>query len=169
MVYIRGAPADYDHWAELGCTGWGWDVMGRHFVALEDHELGPDEWRGTGGPLKISVHPSGNPLCEAVLNAAEELGTPRVADVNHVDTVAHGGMGYQTTTTWKGRRFSAARAFLSPIRDRSNLDIVTDTDVRRILFTNKRATGVRSEEHTSELQSLMRISYAVFCLKKTTL
>src|SRR3546814_3295094 len=70
------------------------------------------------------------------------LVTPRVADVNHVETVAHGGMGYQTTTTWKGRRFSAARAFLSPIRDRSNLDIVTDTDVRRILFTNKRATGV---------------------------
>src|SRR3546814_5677393 len=28
---------------------------------------------------------------------------------------------------------------------------------------------VRSEEHTSELQSLMRISYAVFCLKKTTI
>src|SRR3546814_5164970 len=72
MVYIRGAPADYDHWAELGCTGWGWDVMGRHFVALEDHELGPDEWRGKGGPLKISVHPSGNPLCEAVLNRSEE-------------------------------------------------------------------------------------------------
>src|SRR3546814_12420129 len=87
MVYIRGAPADYDHWAELGCTGWGWDVMGRHFVALEDHELGPDEWRGTGGPLKISVHPSGNPLCEAVLNAAEELGTPRVADGNHLHHV----------------------------------------------------------------------------------
>ncbi|HEY9581001.1 MAG TPA: GMC family oxidoreductase N-terminal domain-containing protein [Rhizorhapis sp.] len=150
MVYIRGAPADYDHWAELGCTGWGWDVMGRHFVALEDHELGPDEWRGTGGPLKISVHPSGNPLCEAVLNAAEELGTPRVADVNHVDTVAHGGMGYQTTTTWKGRRFSAARAFLSPIRDRSNLDIVTDTDVRRILFTNKRATGVVIRDKAGE-------------------
>src|SRR3546814_17054754 len=51
-------------------------------------------------------------------------------------------MGDQTTPAWKGRRFSAARAFLSPIRDRSNLDIVTDTDVRRILFTNKRATGV---------------------------
>src|SRR3546814_9157103 len=30
----------------------------------------------------------------------------------------------------------------------------------------KRHTGGRSEEHTSELQSLMRISYAVFCLKK---
>src|SRR3546814_17468464 len=74
--------------------------------------------------------------------SSDLLGTPRVADVNHVDTVAHGGMGYQTTPTWKGRRFSAARAFLSPIRDRSNLDIVPDTDVRRILFTNQRAPGV---------------------------
>src|SRR3546814_1305617 len=31
-----------------------------------------------------------------------------------------------------------------------------------------RNDGARSEEHTSELQSLMRISYAVFCLKKKT-
>src|SRR3546814_4939174 len=30
----------------------------------------------------------------------------------------------------------------------------------------EKAPGIRSEEHTSELQSLMRISYAVFCLKK---
>src|SRR3546814_14477038 len=59
-------------------------------------------------------------------------------------------MGYQTTTTGKGRRFSAARAFLSPIRDRSNLDIVTDTDVRRILFTNKRATGVVIRDKAGE-------------------
>src|SRR3546814_1484620 len=35
-------------------------------------------------------------------------------------------------------------------------------DWRQVIVT----TGARSEEHTSELQSLMRISYAVFCLKK---
>src|SRR3546814_9791147 len=39
--------------------------------------------------------------------------------------------------------------------------------VERHQRVNKGVTG-RSEEHTSELQSLMRISYAVFCLKKTT-
>src|SRR3546814_1605771 len=37
---------------------------------------------------------------------------------------------------------------------------------RRISSTACGAAGWRSEEHTSELQSLMRISYAVFCLKK---
>src|SRR3546814_2983402 len=41
------------------------------------------------------------------------------------------------------------------------------------LFAHLRAQGIaaacRSEEHTSELQSLMRISYAVFCLKKKTI
>src|SRR3546814_4295275 len=35
------------------------------------------------------------------------------------------------------------------------------------LFRDTTDTRARSEEHTSELQSLMRISYAVFCLKKT--
>ncbi|WP_380879758.1 GMC oxidoreductase [Sphingomonas sp. DBB INV C78] len=143
MVYVRGAPADYDHWAELGCVGWGWDTMGRHFVALEDHELGAGEWRGAGGPLRISVHPAGNPLCEAVLDAAEQMGTPRAADVNDVGTVANGGMGYQTTTTWRGKRFSAARAFLDPVRERPNLHIAPQTQALRILFTDRRATGVR--------------------------
>src|SRR3546814_9046073 len=35
-------------------------------------------------------------------------------------------------------------------------------------FYRASGTGARSEEHTSELQSLMRISYAVFCLQKKT-
>src|SRR3546814_5739118 len=38
--------------------------------------------------------------------------------------------------------------------------------VVRELSQDRRLPGARSEEHTSELQSLMRISYAVFCLKK---
>ena len=129
MVYVRGAPADYDGWEAEGCTGWGWDRMGRQFLALEDHELGADEWRGTGGPLKITRHPAGNPLCEAVLGAAHEMGVPVVEDVNHVDTVADQGMGWQTVTTYQGKRFSAARAFLDPVRKRPNLTILTDAVV----------------------------------------
>ena len=142
MVYVRGAPADYDHWAALGCTGWSWREIGPHFVALEDHELGAAEYRGTGGPLKISMHPSGHPLCEAVLQASVQAGTPRVADMNHVDTVAHGGMGYQPTTTYRGKRWSAARAFLKPIRHRSNLEVLTHTDVLRVEIKDRRVTGV---------------------------
>jgi choline dehydrogenase len=142
MVYVRGTPADYDHWEALGCPGWGWKHMGPLFVALEDHELGAAEWRGAGGPLKVSVHPRGNPLCEAVLNAAVQAGTPRAADVNEVKTAMQGGMGYQPVTTYKGKRYSAARAFLAPALSRPNLEVLTGTDVLRIEFQKNRATGV---------------------------
>jgi choline dehydrogenase len=150
MVYVRGAPADYDHWEALGCAGWGWRQMGPLFVALEDHELGAGEWRGAGGPLKVSVHPQGNPLCEAVLNAAVQAGTPRVRDVNEVNTLGQGGMGYQPVTTYKGKRFSAVRAFLAPALNRPNLEVLTGTDVLRIEFEKNRATAVvvREQEGT---------------------
>ena len=143
MVYMRGSPQDYDDWAKAGCKGWGWDRIGAQFVKLEDHALGADEWRGTGGPLKISRYPKGNPLCQAILDAAGEVGVPEVEDVNHTDVVAAQGMGYQVTTTFKGQRFSAARAFLDPVRRRPNLDILTGIRAERVLFDGKRASGVQ--------------------------
>ena len=142
MVYVRGAPADYDNWEALGCAGWGWRQMGPLFVALEDHELGAGEWRGVGGPLKVTVHPQGNALCEAVLNAAVQVGTPRVLDINEANTSGQGGMGYQPVTTYKGKRFSAVRAFLEPALARPNLQVLTGTDVLRVEFQNRRATAI---------------------------
>jgi choline dehydrogenase len=149
MVYVRGAPPDYDHWEALGCPGWGWKHMGPLFVALEDHELGAGEWRGVGGPLKVSVHPQGNPLCEAVLNAAVQSGTPRALDINEVNTTGQGGMGYQPVTTHKGKRFSAVRAFLAPALDRPNLEVLTGTDVLRIEFRNQHATAITVRDRES--------------------
>jgi choline dehydrogenase len=149
MVYVRGAPADYDHWEALGCTGWGWRQMGPLFVALEDHELGAGEWRGVGGPLKVSVHPQGNPLCEAVLTAAVQAGTPRVRDINEANTLGQGGMGYQPVTTYKGKRFSAVRAFLAPALNRPNLEVLTGTDVLRIEFKNRRANAIVVKDRES--------------------
>lgn len=148
MVYMRGSPQDYDDWDSAGCTGWGWDRIGAQYLKLENHVLGADPWRGTGGPLKISRYPKGNPLCQAILDASGELGVPQVEDVNHGDVVADQGMGYQTTTTFKGKRFSAARAFLDPVRNRPNLDIMTDVRADRILFDGKRASGVQLADRT---------------------
>ncbi len=148
MVYMRGSPQDYDDWSKAGCTGWGWDRIGAQYRKLEDHVLGAGEWRGTGGPLKISRYPKGNPLCQAILDAASELGVPEVEDVNHTDVVADQGMGYQTLTTFKGKRFSAARAFLDPVRKRPNLDILTGIRAEKILFDGKRADGVQLADRT---------------------
>ena len=150
MVYVRGAARDYDGWEALGCTGWGWQEMQKRFVALEDHALGPAEVRGVGGPLRVSMHPAGAKLCEAVLGAAELLGTARCTDMNDVETVADGGMGYQPVTTFRGKRFSAARAFLSPVRSRRNLDVLTETDVLNIVFAGREATGVRLRNKTGQ-------------------
>ncbi len=147
-VYVRGAPADYENWEAMGCAGWGWQNVGPHFVALEDHQLGASLWRGAGGPLKISVHPSGSRLCEAILDAASQAGTPRAVDINDVNTVATGGMGYQPVTTYRGKRYSAARAFLAPVRGRPNLEVLTDTDVQRIEFKDRRAIGVTVKDRS---------------------
>jgi choline dehydrogenase len=150
MVYVRGAPADYDGWAALGCTGWGWDEIGPKFVALEDHQLGAGEDRGAGGPLKVTVHPPGNPICAAMIEGAKQLGVAEVADINGAVATSDGGIGYQTNSISDGQRFSAARAFLAPVRHRANLTVVTDTDVLRILFDDTRASGLAIRDKAGE-------------------
>jgi len=142
MVYMRGSPQDYDDWEKAGCSGWGWDRIGQHFVALEDHVLGPAQWRGVGGPLKISQQGAGNPVTDAMLNAGQEMGVPVVPDVNDGAVVANQGIGYQVTTTSGGERFSAARAFIDPVRNRKNLTILTGKRAERVLFDSTRVSGV---------------------------
>jgi len=147
MVYMRGAPLDYDGWEAMGCTGWGWNTIGAKFEELESHDLGAAPWRGAKGPQRITTHPKGGkggPLFEAILEAGRQMGVARVEDVNALDAVREGGLGYQTTTRFKGKRFSAARAFLNPVKaSRPNLTILTETDVLKIEFEGTRASGVR--------------------------
>ncbi|WP_298690545.1 GMC family oxidoreductase N-terminal domain-containing protein [uncultured Sphingomonas sp.] len=150
MIYMRGAPLDYDGWAANGCTGWDWKSVGAAFMKLEDHDQGAGEWRGAGGPLKITTHPRGDPIFEAFLTAGEQMGVPRVRDVNAVDAVEEGGLGYQPTTRYRGKRFSSARAFLESAKGRPNLDIATETDVLRIELNGRRATGVRLRDKAGE-------------------
>jgi choline dehydrogenase-like flavoprotein len=141
MMYFRGQPEDYNHWEALGARGWGWDKMGPAFRAMESHELGGDEVRGGDGPLHITVESERNPLSEAFIAAGEQMGVPHVADLNYS---GREGVGYTTRTIWKGKRQSAAQAFLKQARNRSNLRIVTGALVDKVLFEGRRATGVRA-------------------------
>ena len=150
MIYMRGAPLDYDGWAAAGCGGWGWQDVLPAFIALEDHDLGPGSERGAGGPQRITTHPAGDPLCEAILGAASDMGIARVADVNAAQAVREGGMGYQPSTRHGGKRFSSARAFLDGAKHRPNLHIATLTDVLRIEFDGQRASGVRIRDKAGE-------------------
>jgi len=139
MLYVRGQPQDYNDWAAAGAAGWSWHDIAPCFKRIEDHELGESDTRGVGGPLHISCLRDGDPLCEAVIQAGVGLGLPRREDLNGIDQE---GIGYFPATIKNGRRVSAARAFLTPIKRRPNLTIITDVAVTRILFEGTRAVGV---------------------------
>ncbi len=145
MVYIRGNHADYDEWRQRGCTGWDWDSVLPFFKKAENQARGADAWHGTGGPLTVSDQPRRFELADAVLRAAEQAGIPRNPDFNGVDQE---GCGYYQTTTANRRRWSTAKAYLEPARQRTNLVIRTGAQATRILVENNRATGVAY--HTAE-------------------
>jgi len=141
LLYTRGFRKDYDQWAEAGCPGWSWAEMAPCFRAVEGNNLGEAEWRGGSGPYKVMEHPVHLPLNEAVIESAVELGVPRRRDFNEVDDV---GFGYNQHSVGRGRRTTAATAFLHPVRHRKNLTVLTDTEVERVTFEDRRASGVKT-------------------------
>lgn len=137
MMYWRGLPADYDGW---DCPGWNWGAMLAAFRRLEDHEFGGSESRGAGGELRIEAHAYDIEVCDAFIAAMNETGVPTVPDLN---ATAGEAVGYNPRNIARGRRRSAADAFVHPVKDRRNLRVVTDTVVEGILFEGMRATGLR--------------------------
>jgi choline dehydrogenase-like flavoprotein len=139
MIYVRGQPEDYRAWAEAAGSDWDWPAMKAAFRSIEDHELGDDGLRGAGGPVHVSTGKLRYPLAEKAIRAGEALGLPRKEDLNREDQE---GIGYYCHNIKQGRRQSAARCFLDPIRERPNLTIVTHVLADRILFEGRRAIGV---------------------------
>jgi choline dehydrogenase len=142
MVYVKGAPMDYDGWQENGCPGWGWAEMQACYSELENNDLGLGEGRGNSGPLKISVHPRRSALHEALIEAGVQAGLARVDDVNAPGAVRDGCIGYVQRTIHKGYRQSSATAFLKPASGRKNLTVVSGTSARKIIFDGTRAHGL---------------------------
>lgn len=140
MMYVRGQPADFDAIAELTSSDWSWAHIGPAYAALENHELGQGEMRGTGGPLHVSMPTTCDALSEAQISAGEALGLPRKVDVNSPDN--GDGIGLTPRTIYKGKRQSAATAFLRPAEGRPNLTVLTEATVDRVVFAGRRARGV---------------------------
>jgi len=140
MISMRGQAADYDHWRQLGLTGWGWDDVRPVFKRIEDHFLGDSEHHGAGGGWRIEAPRVSWDVLQAVADAAAEMGIPRTADFNTGDNE---GIGLFHVNQRRGRRWSAARGFLKPVLNRPNLRLETEVLVDRLVFANKRAAGVR--------------------------
>lgn len=140
MLYVRGQPLDYDAWAQLGNHGWSYDEVLPFFRRSENFERGANAFRGVGGELNVADMIERHPLLEAWISAGEEAGYPRNPDYNGA---SQEGFGIYQVTQRNGRRMSAARAFLDPVRSRTNLTVVTRAMAHRVLVNNGRATGVR--------------------------
>jgi choline dehydrogenase len=139
MCYTRGHPQDYDEWAAAATADWSYAGVLPYFLKSEDHQRGADTFHGRGGPLAVESLRFRNPLSEVFVEAGVAAGLPRNADFNGP---RQEGVGFYEVTQRRGRRCSAATAFLRPVRARPNLTVHTDALVTRILFSGPRAVGV---------------------------
>jgi choline dehydrogenase len=140
MIYMRGQAADYDHWRQLGLTGWGWDDVLPFFKQHEDHFLGASAHHAVGGEWRIEPPRVRWDLLDAFRVAAEQAGIKQINDFNTGDN--EGSCDYHVNQK-RGRRWSAARGFLKPVLHRPNLRLETGCLVDGVVFEGKRAAGVR--------------------------
>ena len=136
---MRGQAADYDGWRQAGNRGWGWNDVLPFFKRAEDHYAGPSEFHGSGGEIRVEKQRLRWDILEAFQRAAEEYGVPVTPDFNTGDNL---GSSFFDVTQRKGWRWSAADAFLKPVRSRANLKVVTGALVDRVLIEDGRAVGL---------------------------
>jgi choline dehydrogenase len=139
MVYMRGQPADYDHWRQVGNAGWSYADVLPWFKKAERNERLHDEFHGSDGPLNVAERPYTNPLSHAFVEAGQQAGLPFNPDFNGATQL---GVGLFQVTQKNGRRWSAASAYLHPAAARENLTIVTKAQATRVLIEKGRAIGV---------------------------
>lgn len=129
MIYMRGQASDYDHWAQLGNRGWSWDEVLPVFKASESYQHGADEFHGDTGELRVEERRVNWEILDAWRDAAAECGIPKITEFNRGD---NSGNAYFQMNQKSGRRWSAVRAFLDPIKNRPNLTIVTEAHVTEL-------------------------------------
>jgi len=140
MLYLRGQAADYDHWRQLGNTGWGWDDVLPYFLKSEDDVDGASALHGAGGEWRVDHQRLHWDVLDDFRDAAVQAGLPGTSDFNTGDNE---GVGYFKVNQRNGWRWSTARAFLRPARHRPSLRIETHAMTERVLFDGSRAVGVR--------------------------
>lgn len=140
MISMRGQSLDYDHWRQLGLTGWGWDDVRAAFKRIDSHHGGNTEHHSADGEWRVEAPRMRWDVLDAVAAAAVEMGIPATPDFNTGDNT---GVGYFDVNQKRGLRWSSARGFLKPVLKRPNLRLETGVLVDRVLFDGTRAVGVR--------------------------
>ena len=151
MLYVRGQKEDYDHWAELGNEGWSFNDVLPYFKSTQHQERGADAYHGVDGPLNVADSRSKPPIHDSFISSAQQAGFPLNNDFNGENQE---GVGYYQVTQINGQRCSAAKAFLTPNLNRSNLTVITNAHVQNIIFDeNKVAIGVsyKTKKHKVDI------------------
>jgi choline dehydrogenase-like flavoprotein len=143
MIYMRGQAADYDGWRQMGLSGWGWDDVLPFFLRHEDHAAPPNALHAQGGEWRVELPRMRWAILDAFIEAAVAAGVPQVTDFN---SGTNEGVAYFHVNQRRGRRWSAASAFLKPVLNRPNLALRTGMLVERIVIEGGRATGVMIRE-----------------------
>jgi choline dehydrogenase len=152
MIFQRGNPLDYERWAaDPGMAGWDYAHCLPYFKKMERCLAGGDDYRGDDGPLVLERGPASNPLFAAFFEAVQQAGYELTDDVNGY---RQEGFARFDRNLHRGRRLSAARAYLHPVMDRPNLDVVTRANVMRVRFDGRRATGVEYRTATGTRRSV---------------
>ena len=139
LLYIRGQEQDYNLWRQQGNVGWGWKDVLPYFIKSENQERGPNKFHGVNGPLSVSDQRIKLDILNVFMDAAQEIGIPKVNDFNKGDNF---GCGYFQVTEKNGLRCSTAVGYLNPVKKRTNLKIEINSHVKCINFENKKAIGV---------------------------
>ncbi len=159
MIFQRGNPLDYERWgADPGMATWDYAHCLPYFKKMETCLAGADTWRGGDGPLVLERGPATNPLFQAFFDATVEAGYPRTPDVNGY---RQEGFAKFDRNIHRGRRLSAARAYLHPVMDRPNLTVRTLAFTTRVLFEGTRAVGV--EYTTGGRRHTVRANEVILC------
>jgi choline dehydrogenase len=143
MIYMRGQRSDYDHWAQLGNRGWGWDDVLPTFRRSERYQHGANEFHGADGELRVEERRVNWEILDAWRDAAEACGIPKIDEFNRGDNF---GNAYFQMNQNRGTRWSGTDAFLKPVLSRPNLKVLTDVHVQRLRFDKSaeapRASGI---------------------------
>ncbi|MGH1371043.1 MAG: GMC family oxidoreductase [Cellvibrionaceae bacterium] len=146
MIYMRGQRSDYDHWASLGNRGWGWDDVLPVFKRSESYQHGANEFHGADGELRVEERRVNWEVLDAWREAAQQCGIPKIEEFNRGDNF---GNAYFQMNQKRGKRWSAAKAFLDPAKSRKNLTVITHAQVKKLLA--RRAAEAQASGSSAEI------------------
>ena len=153
MIHVRGEPARYDQWRDLGCVGWGYPEVLPYFKRLETATFGNPQWRGQDGPIHATRVITDDPVSQAFVEACKEAGLPENEDYNAGSTE---GVTRHQLSTRNGFRCGTAAGYLGDAKRRTNLNIVTNAVASGVLFEGRRATGVSYRVNGEERHATAR-------------